>query len=72
MEFVIKLLLCGIEGQRMATYRQIQEYVKQEYGCTVKTCWIAHVKELNGLEVHTAPIGCQKRASILAQPTNGV
>jgi hypothetical protein len=39
----------------MATYKQIQDYVKKRHGCTVKTCWIAHVKELNGLELRTAP-----------------
>ena len=39
----------------MATYKQIQEHVKARYGYTVKTCWIAHVKELNGLETRTAP-----------------
>jgi len=39
----------------MATYRQIQTYVKERYGCTVKTCWIAHVKELNGLKPRPAP-----------------
>jgi len=33
----------------MATYKQIQSYAKERYGRTVKTCWIAHVKELNGL-----------------------
>ncbi|MBC8492748.1 MAG: hypothetical protein H8D43_03100 [Chloroflexi bacterium] len=39
----------------MATYKQIQDYVKERHGCTVKTCWIAHVKELNGLKLHRAP-----------------
>lgn len=39
----------------MATYDQVQEYVRAHYGRTVKTCWIAHVKELNGLPVRTAP-----------------
>ena len=39
----------------MATYKQIQEYVRQYYNCYVKSCWIAHVKELNGLEVRAAP-----------------
>ena len=34
----------------MSTYRRIQEYVKRQYGFTPKTCWIAHVKELCGLE----------------------
>jgi len=33
----------------MATYEEIQTYIKQKYGITVKTCWIAHVKELCGL-----------------------
>lgn len=38
----------------MATYQQIQEYVKQKYGFVPQTCWIAHVKELSGLAVHRA------------------
>jgi len=33
----------------MATYKQIQEYVKNTYGYTPKTCWIAHMKEICGL-----------------------
>ena len=39
----------------MVTYREIQNYVKNKYGYTVKTCWIAHVKEMSGLEVNIAP-----------------
>ncbi len=35
----------------MATYAEIQEYVEEMYACTVKTCWIAHVRELTGLPV---------------------
>ncbi len=34
----------------MATYKQIQEYVKSYYGFSPKSCWIAHVKEMNGLQ----------------------
>ncbi|MDU6039849.1 MAG: hypothetical protein E6Y83_16045 [Clostridium butyricum] len=34
----------------MSTYKQIQEYVKATYGFVPKTCWIAHVKEVLGLE----------------------
>ncbi|MCW4002377.1 MAG: hypothetical protein NWE95_00480 [Candidatus Bathyarchaeota archaeon] len=30
----------------MATYREIQLYVKRKHGFVPKTCWIAHVKEL--------------------------
>ncbi len=32
-----------------ATYYQIQKYVKTKYGKVVKTCWIAHAKEICGL-----------------------
>jgi hypothetical protein len=39
----------------MATYGQIQNYIKNKYGYTVKTCWIAHVKEMSGLDVDVAP-----------------
>ena len=39
----------------MATYKQIQEDVLARHGRVVKTCWIAHVKEQNGLHVRTAP-----------------
>ncbi|MBR6534378.1 MAG: hypothetical protein IKT65_02260 [Clostridia bacterium] len=38
----------------MATYKEIQEYVKQKYGFQPKTCWIAHMKELCGLKVKVA------------------
>ena len=39
----------------MATYREIQEWVRSNYGYTVKTCWIAHVKEMCGLQPNIAP-----------------
>jgi hypothetical protein len=39
----------------MATYKEIQEYVKLKYGKTVKSCWIAHVKELNDLPRKVSP-----------------
>ena len=39
----------------MATYREIGAWVKREYGFTVKTCWIAHCKELCGLPRRDAP-----------------
>ena len=37
----------------MATYKKIQKWVGQKYGysaSTVKTCYIAHCKELAGME----------------------
>jgi len=33
----------------MATYQEVQDDIRNRYGRTMKTCWIAHVKELNGL-----------------------
>ena len=39
----------------MATYRQIQDWVKAKHGFVPKTCWIAHCKELAGLPVREAP-----------------
>jgi hypothetical protein len=38
----------------MATYEEIQKDVKDHHHRTMKTCWIAHVKELNGLPVRNA------------------
>ena len=39
----------------MATYKEIQGYVKETYGFLPKTCWIAHMKELCGIPVKYAP-----------------
>jgi hypothetical protein len=49
----------------MATYRRIQDWVKKNYGFTVKTCWIAHVKELSGLPVKRAH---NRRGAIRLEP----
>ena len=42
-------------GFYMATYKEIQTYIREKHGCSVKTCWIAHAKELCGLPVSYAP-----------------
>ncbi|WP_422122395.1 hypothetical protein DHX103_11350 [Planococcus sp. X10-3] len=34
----------------MATYKDIQTYIKNENGYVAKSCWIAHMKELHGLK----------------------
>ncbi len=39
----------------MATYKQIQDWVKQQYGFVPRTCWIAHVKSMSGLPMRKAP-----------------
>jgi hypothetical protein len=38
----------------MATYTEIQNYVKRRFGFEPKTCWITHTKELNGLPTRQA------------------
>lgn len=50
-------VLCkaGLKRIGMSTYKEIQEDIRRRHGRTVKTCWIAHVKELNGLNPHPAP-----------------
>ncbi|MDP3940013.1 MAG: hypothetical protein Q8R92_17990 [Deltaproteobacteria bacterium] len=36
------------------TYGEIQKHVKGRHGFTAETCWIAHVRELNGLATRRA------------------
>jgi hypothetical protein len=38
----------------MATYNEIQQWIKKKYGFTVKTCWNADVKEQCGLPIRVA------------------
>lgn len=49
----------------MATYRQIQNDVKAKHDVFVHSCWIAHVKELNGMPLRTAP---NRRSSERVKP----
>lgn len=39
----------------MATYKAIQNYIKDKYNCSVKTCWIADMKEQCGITTRKAP-----------------
>jgi len=39
----------------MATYKQIQEFVKDTYGYSPKSCWIAHMKAMCGLRPRLSP-----------------
>ena len=39
----------------MATYKDIIDAVLKSHKRWVHTCWIAHVKEINGLRVRRAP-----------------
>lgn len=38
----------------MATYKEIQDYVKATYGFVPKSCWIAHMKEICEIPVKIA------------------
>ena len=38
----------------MATYKQIQSYVKTRFGWTPETCWIAEIKHSLGLPMRQA------------------
>jgi hypothetical protein len=39
----------------MATYREIQDYVRKHDGFAPKSCWIAHVMSDHGLTTRQAP-----------------
>lgn len=39
----------------MATYKEIQAYIKEKHGYSAKTCWIADAKKKCGLEPKMAP-----------------
>ncbi len=54
----------------MATYKQIQEDIRSQHGKVVKACWIAHVKELNGLNLRSAPNRLSVDDRVNTCPTN--
>ncbi|MCY1161813.1 hypothetical protein D9M71_18730 [compost metagenome] len=37
----------------MATYRQIQEFIKTKHEITAQSCWIAHVKSEYGISMQS-------------------
>jgi len=39
----------------MATYLEIESYVKNNHCFVPKACWIAHEKEIFGIPVYKAP-----------------
>ena len=39
----------------MDMYKQIGAYIKDKYGYTPKSCWIAHMKEVCGLNPRVSP-----------------
>ena len=55
-----------------ATYQEIQKWVQKHHGFVPETCWITHVKDLNGLQSRSTsnviesidPCPFEKRAPI--------
>ena len=39
----------------MATYKEIQKYIKGKFGFATKSCWIADIKDKFGLITRKAP-----------------
>lgn len=37
----------------MATYKQIQDFIKDKYNITAQSCWIAHVKSDFGIPMRS-------------------
>lgn len=54
----------------MAIYKQIQEYVKDEYGFQPKSCWIAHMKEACSIPVRVADNRCNPDKRKVLCPEN--
>ena len=54
----------------MATYREIQGYVREHYGYTPKPCWIAHTKALCGLNPKPAPNRRDPNSRVYPCPAN--
>jgi len=54
----------------MATYKEIQKWVKRHYGFVPKTCWIADVKQQEGLPVKLAPNRLNKNKRTYPCPAN--
>lgn len=54
----------------MASYKNIQTFEKQRYGIVAQTCWIAHVKELNGLPLRRTRTSTSMRRGPSGRPGN--
>jgi len=60
------------KGIIMTTYNQIQSWIRDKYGYSVKTCWIAHVKELYGIPMREAPNRASSTARKNPCPNNKI
>jgi hypothetical protein len=57
---------------KMGTYKQIQNWILRNYGFTVKPCWIAHVKEICGLNPRRASNRISKTKRLNPCPQNKI
>jgi len=48
-------------GSKQATYEEIRNYIKKKYGSNVRTSWIAHAKEIYGIDVKRSHQRTEKR-----------
>jgi len=48
-------------NNHQATYEEIQNYIKKKYDRNVKSCWIAHAKEIYGLNPKKSHLRMGKR-----------
>ena len=53
----------------MATYKEIQTYIKQHHQITVQTCWIALMKEKLGLPKRVASNRIDENSRVKPCPT---
>lgn len=44
----------------MATYKQIQEYIKANHQITAQSCWIAHIKSEHGIVMRSNRNGTKR------------
>ncbi len=54
----------------MGTYKEIQNYVYNKYGIHIQTCWIAHIKEKQGILSKTASNRIDKNNRVKPCPNN--
>ncbi|AOS84973.1 hypothetical protein BIU88_02400 [Chlorobaculum limnaeum] len=52
------------------TYSDIQKWIRENHGFVPKSCWIAHVKELHGLNPRIAGNRILKDARAVPCPEN--
>lgn len=65
-------IIAMLKLENMATYKQIIEYVKENYHYSPKTCWIADVKEKMGFNIKPAPNRKNKKIRKYPCPDNKI